>query len=246
MNSFKTKYGSLLAIVGGLAFCLMPARATPLGHLDVANCGAGGVTVGGITIDWTQPVGGGNGCIQTGAGTNVTFGTSSTLTAGVAGTILDLTAGVLPVANFMTFTGATGLHFDLGGLGPGSSNTTCTGLTLGNSCSAFAGSPFILTLTGTTATTVTLSAFGTAADGVGPASNWSGGFTTQIANMTPAQIQAAIAAGGSVSSTYSGDFDATLSSVTTPEPGSAGLLALGMGLLAFGFMGRRSKSKSSL
>ena len=223
-------------IIGFASFLLMtaPMQATPVGTLSLANCSGGGVIVTATTIDWTLPVGGGNGCIQTGVLTNVSYGSGSNLGAGVQGTIIDLTGG-LPVANFLTFAGAPGLHFDLLQLGPSVSNTNCAALTLGQSCSAVVGSPFLLTLSSLTSSTVSLQAAGTAGDSVSSSSIWSGGFTTQIANMTPAQIQAAISTpGGSVASTYSGDFRVTIVGgvSTVPEPGTAMLFGTGILLIS--------------
>ena len=221
-------------IIGIASFLLIaaPTQATPVGTLSLANCSGGGVVVTATTIDWTLPVGGGNGCIQTGVGTNVNYGAGSNLGAGVTGNILDLT-GSLP-ANFITFISAPGLHFDLLQLGPSTSNTNCAALTLGNSCSAVAGSPFLLTLSSLTSSTVSLQASGTAGDSVSSNSIWSGGFTTQIAGMTPAQIQSVIAAGGSVASTYSGDFRVTIIGGVTiiPEPGTAVLFGMGICLIS--------------
>ena len=223
-------------IIGIAGFLLMASstQATPVGTLTLANCSGGGVIVSATTIDWTLPVGGGNGCVQTGVLTNVTYGAGSILGTGVQGSILDLTAGTFP-ANFITFASAPGLHFDLLQLGPASSNTNCAALMIGDSCSAVAGSPFLLTRSSTAGTTVSLQALGTAGDSVSSSSIWQGGFTTQIADKTPAQIQAAIAVpGGTVSSTYSGDFRVTIvgGAIITPEPGTALLMGMGVFLIA--------------
>jgi hypothetical protein len=103
-------------------------------------------------------------------------------------------------------------------------------LTDGASCSIFAGSPIILTKFGI-ASGVTLSVAGVVRDSTGT-SNWSGLFTTQLPDMTPAQVQALFASNpqASVSSTYSAAFVATV--VPTPEPASLGLLSLGLVTLA--------------
>lgn len=64
-------------------------------------------------------------------------------------------------------------------------------------------------------------------DGSATNSVWMGTFTTQIAGLTPAQIQAIVLGGGSVSSTYSGSFSVNIAP-QVPEP--ATMLLLGTGL----------------
>jgi len=208
--------------------------ATVIGHLDLANCSGGGVTVTATTIDWL-PAGGGTGCVVTGTNTAITYNGGS-LGTGVTGTILDLPAGPLPTANFMTFAGNPGLTFSLDSLGPAPANTNCASLSVFQSCSVFAGSPFALTLNPGGSTTVSLIAMGTASDGTVPTSMWSGGFTTQISNKTPGQIQSIIVGGGSITSTHSGDFSITVNSLV-PEP--ATMMLIGTGLIAIGFVRRR-------
>ena len=234
--------GVLVAMAVAAFFSFTPAAsASVIGHLDLTNCSGGGVVVTATTIDWTPPVGPPGGCTVTGTNTNVTF-SGGTLGPGQTGTILDLNAmtTTFPLANFITFTSAPGLHFDLSSLGPGPASTACsTTLNPNNpSCAAVTGSPFVLTPT-STGTAVALTAMGTVGDGSGVASNWMGAFTTQIAGVTPAQIQAAILSGGSERSTYSGDFNISTVS-TVPEPATSALL-LG-GLMAVAAFARRRKA----
>jgi hypothetical protein len=209
-------------VLAASLFSITPASAAVIGHLDVANCGGGGVTVNATTIDFTLPAGGGFGCIVTGTGTNVSY-SGGTLLPGVTGSILDLVAGGGIVLDFMTFVGNPNLHFDLTALGPGVINTACAAVLDPNlpSCSVVAGSPFILAPT-STGTSITLSASGIARDGSVPTSTFIGAFTTQIAGVTPASIAATIGGGGSVSSTNSGDFTITLSP-TVPEPSTVSI-----------------------
>ncbi len=213
------------------------AMATAIGSLDVANCSGGGVTVSATSITWS-PAGtvSGTGCIDTGLGTSVTY-SGGTLGPGVAGNIMNLTAGGGSVDSFMTFSGTT-LDFVLTGLGPGSINTACGSLSsAGQSCSVIAGSPFLLTYISSGVTAVSLSAFGTITDN-GITSNWFGSFTTQL-NMTAGAIQTTELDGGSISSTESGQFTVT----AVPEPASVSMFALGgLALLGVRFRSRKSLS----
>ena len=206
------------------------ASGAVIGTLRITS-DPGDVIVSLTSLDFTPPVGGGDGTFTVGAGTNLTYGDGTALTVGSTGTVRDLNAGdPFPIMNFLTFSAAPGLVFDLTGLGPGPANTVCSATLNQNSpaCSVFAGSPFILQAT-STGTAVTLSAIGTANDGSGLSSTFIGQFTTQITGRTPAQIQANILSGGIERSTYSGEFVAT----PIPEPGAATLFLLGGGLLAF-------------
>ena len=225
---------AMLAAVTCFVF-VKPASANVIGSLDVANCAGGGVSFSELSISWL-PTGSqaGTGCIDTGAGTNLTY-SGGTLGTGVVGDIMNLTAGGGSVDQFMTFQGTT-LDFVLTGLGPGSANTNCAGLTIGQSCSASAGSPFVLTNLGAI-TLVSFTANGTIDDG-GVTGLWSGGFTTQ-ALATTAAIQSTLLAGGTVSSTYSGQFDVT-SSPSVTEPSTISMLVAGAGLLLFGLKPRRA------
>ncbi len=224
----------LIALATASLAALIPtASAAVVGHLDTANCAGGGVIVTLTTIDWTLPVGGGFGCIQTGQNTNITY-TTGTLGPSTPGQILDLVAGPpATIPDFMTFSGNPNLHFDLTQLGPGVTNTSCATVLNPNlpACSVVANSPFILAPT-STGTSVSLSAMGIARDLSGPNASWSGAFTTQIAGQTPAQIQSTIVGGGSVSSTHSGDFVVTV----VPEPSTLTMLFAGAVAV---FLGKR-------
>jgi len=212
---------------GVVLICLVsgaPVFADATGSFNVANCAGGGVSLSETSITW-QPSGtlAGTGCINTGTGTSLTY-SGGLLGPGATGNIQNVTAGTLPIDQFMTFQGTT-LDFVLTFLGPGSSNTNCSSLSFGQSCSIVAGSPFVLTDLGST-TIIGFSAGGTITDG--GTSDWSGAFSTQTTG-TALQIQNAILGGGTVTSTQSGQFsvqDVTL--IPAPEPSSLLLLAFGL------------------
>jgi len=221
----------------GLAFLFLvtDASGAVIGHLDIANCTGGGVTVSGSFIDFlpgNSVESPGTGCVQTGSGTNVSFGAGSTLGPGIQGAILDLVFNPAnpPVPGFMTFTG---LDFTLTSIGPGVTNAVCAAVLDPNlpSCSVGGNTPFILT-PNSTGTSITLSAIGTVSDGSSPPSNFIGAFTTQIAGQTPLSINNTILAGGSVTSTNSGDFEITTTGVI-PEPSTISMAVLGGLLVAF-------------
>jgi hypothetical protein len=239
------KYRNVLrALVLGLALLALAtlpqsASASVMGHLVVGTCGAGDVAVTATSINWTPDVSGFVSCLLVSGGTNVTSVGDGNLIAppvfaGTA-TINDLTVPTSGgEAGFMSFVGSgVNMHFDLTGLGPGSGVLCTSGMANGDSCSAFAGSPFLLTKNGTS-TSVSLHANGTIADTVGPLSFWSGAFTTQINNESPLQIEAIINSGGTIRSSFSGEFD-----VTVPEPVS--LLLIGGGLMALAVIKRRKR-----
>jgi hypothetical protein len=213
------------------------ASAYVIGHLSVANCLGGGVSVSATTIDWLT--GSPMACLQVGALTNITSVGDGTLTpTSPNGTINDIPPG--PVTGFMSFVSASpfiNLHFDLagvGGFGPGVGTNCTTNPGLGNSCSVGGTSPFILTQTGT-GTTVTLLAHGTITDVGGQVSNWNGAYTTQLNGLLPATIQSMIISGASITSTFSGEFD-----VVAPEPGTMAMI--GLGLIAVASFSRRKKN----
>jgi len=239
---FKGRLGTLLLGATGLILMSVAATATPLaGSLDIANCAGDGVIVTATTIAWLPGTSSSSGCIQTGSGTDVTYA-GGILGAGTQGSILGL-SGSLPVSNFMSFSGASGLSFTLTGLGPGDANTNCAGLTVGQTCSVASMSPFILVDLGS-GTGVLLSASGTVTDGTST-NTWSGSFSESISGLTPQQIASAILGGGSISgTTYQGDFTLAIGS-TTPEPATWALSMLGLGLVGIGMARRKSAIKAS-
>jgi hypothetical protein len=200
------------------------ASAAVLGNLNIANTVGGGLTITSNSVDFLQPVGGGNGAMGSGAGSSVSY-TSGTLLSNSNGTIKDISGGG-PIVDFMTFATDPNLHFDLTSVGPGVANTAAVNVLDPNTApsSPSVGSPFILqsTFTGTTLTFVVA---GIARDLSSPDSAWTGVFTTQLAGVTPFQVQQALLDTGSFTSTYSASINA---SGAVPEPGSIALLLAGV------------------
>jgi hypothetical protein len=222
-----------------LAFVAFVSSASA-GSLSTANCPGQGVIVTANTIDWTDPVGPTDGCIATGIGTNVDYGTG-VLGPAVFGRILDLPAGGPPILGFMTFPapGAVpaSIFFDLSLLGPGLTDTNCDAGVVGATCSAFAGSPFILTRTGSGtaadpfSSSVALNAQGDIRANGTTIGTWSGLFTTNLPGRDPNVVIANINANGSESSTHAGAFITT--SAVVPEPGTITMSLIGGLLVAF-------------
>jgi hypothetical protein len=215
------------------------AAATPMGLLNI-DSGFGTITETLQAITWqTHP----NAFVVAG-GTTLTSAAGNPA-IGSSGDLRDLFfAAGLPVPNFLTFNTVAGLGFDLLSIGPGSANTNCAGLAIGQSCSIFLGSPFILTLT-SSGTSESFSVGGVAHDGTLPNFNYSGIFTTQFVNETPAQIQALFGCHtgdtspaqctnqtASISGSHSGNFGLTPPSAV-PEPDTLSLMLI-LGLAAGG------------
>jgi hypothetical protein len=220
-----------MAAVAVMAALAPAASATPVGVLSIDSGGAG-ITFGLASIDFL-PAAGGDGDFTVGFGTTLTTA-SGNPSPGDPGVIQDVVLAGLPVVNFLTFLANPALAFDLNTLGPGSANTVCAGLAVGDSCSPVAGSPYGLTNLGA-GTLVSFAGAGVARDATTP-SDWTGVFTTQIAGTSPAAIQALFL--GNPQATLTSTWSAELSVTAIPEPA-----ALGFGAWFLLAVGRRARRR---
>lgn len=232
------------------------ALASPIGYLGIGSSGVVDATLTSILftpdVSATCPASFNGGVCngEVNSGTTLTF----------AGGPLSVTEGILinggfpvgtpPPANaqffnpFLQFAAHPNLTYTLQGVSPGSSNTNCAGLASGQSCSILENgtpSPVVLTANGAGGAIVNISLFGTASDGVGLSSNWTGLFSATIPNMTPLQIEQYFCGADAVCSaseiansptlevrSTSGSFFAT----AVPEPSTTVMLGAGLVLLS--------------
>jgi hypothetical protein len=229
-----------------LSLTAQPSFATVAGELLTG--GTGTLTWSETSLQFTPNDHGFS--AEVAAGTNLTFAGCASGTLGTPGCLsqgegLDVNGGAAinslgPIADFLTFASHPSLVYSLGGYDAGSSNTSCATLTVGQSCSILAGSPVVLTLESGNKTDAELGVFGTVMDGVGPSTNWTGAFTATV-NKTPAQIQALLLGGHSITHTHSGDFTVASSS-DTPEPRLISMAALAAFLFMIALRRRRQNA----
>jgi hypothetical protein len=231
---------------GLLLLTAQPSFATVSGELLTGGNGTLTVSATSLTFSPNDTTGFST---EVATGTDLTFAGCASGTLGTAGCLkqgegVDINGGAAitslgPITDFLTFATTPSLVYSLTSYEPGLSNTDCAALTVGESCSVFAGSPVVLTLESGGKTLAELGVDGTVTDGSGPAATWSGLFSATINRETPAELQTIVLAGGSVTHTHSGDFTVTS---MTPEPRSISLALLGVLFVAFAIQRRRKEA----
>jgi hypothetical protein len=243
-------------VVAGSALALglfaLPASAAPItGVLNIL----GSATVTVDTIDWA-PDGGATGIFVLSADSESYFDGIEVPFPLNTGESLDLPAGPFPVANFLSnFTTPNPEYddlsftlegFDIPLIGVcGTADASPSGILgdeTGETCVAFPGSPFQLTVGSDPATTdVSFNVFGSFVDLTygddGSLNDAIGIYTTNISDMNPLQIQSTILGGGAIEASYSAEFNAK--AVVVPEPVSLSLTGLGLAAVAYRLRRRR-------
>jgi hypothetical protein len=246
------------------------ASASPIGFLGIGSSGFVQATL--TSLNWTPDASAIGVCPGAPCNGNVNSATTlsfvgAAIPPGTPNTLLT-TEGVLinngfpfgapppPTAGlfnpFLQFALHPTLSYTLTGVDAGSPNTDCAAVTTtGQSCSILVAgtpSPVLLTKKGTS-TDVGINMFGFATDEAG-SSNWTGGFSATIPNITPEQILLALCPSGTCTAadveaarvltvrSVSGSFFA--SAVIVPEPGTIALFLAGFGFLAVGMFRRKS------
>lgn len=263
------KISYLFTFFAVLIACTSIASATIIGDLKTGSGGTVTVSLTSLTFntDTSSSPPGPPWNAEVASGTDITFagcpsgvlGTAGCLDSGAFGpneaiqVSSPLTSSTpLPIADFLTFAGNGVTHaslvYSLTAIGPGSSNTNCQGLTIGESCSVFAGAPLVLTDTAS-GTEANLSVSGIASDGTSSVA-YVGEFQSPISGMTPGQIQlffcpsgtctpADFSSGQSITRSQSGDFVANV----VPEPQTTALVLGGL-LILLGRVGMRRYNRS--
>jgi len=220
-----------------------PSFATVLPVLNIGSDGS--ITVTPTSIAFNQD----DTSITPNSSAEVATGTTLTYSGGalMPGQPININDGAaimpssLPLANFLTFPDEPGLSVTLDSFSPGSSNTDCSSLVVGGSCSPSLGggfvSPIILTAT-STGTGALLSYTGTEIDSGTTVGTVAGNFSATITGTTPEQVATT---NPFTQTSYSGTVTVTPMSAV-PEPRDISLVVLA-GLL-MGLVLKRRKSEA--
>jgi len=239
-------------------FLVTAASASVIGNLDIGSGGMVTVTITSATFspDPTSVPAGPPWNAEVAVGTSLAFNGGPLATGEGVDINSPLTTASIGENDFLTFASHANLVYSLTGVGPGSSDTNCAAVTsIGQSCSVFAGSPIVLTLTGngTSASFIVTGAVSdTGTGGLATGSSYTGTFSEPLVkplpngkSPTPANIQAFFCPGGvcdpskSISTPFSGTFFAT----TVPEPQTTALVLGGL-LVLLGKVGMRRLNRS--
>ena len=246
-----SRFNFVAALAIPALFSISIASASVVGGFATDGTG----TNANITITLTSISFGPNPNLQVTA-SSLTYGAGVSLAVGTLGDIANATPASLPLNDFMTFSG-TPLDFTLIGVGPGSSNTDCAGLSNFGTCSIPLGggiiSPIVLELMNGD-TVASLTVFGTVTDGTGILSAWSGTLSATLTQPlsaytnpaspneapTPGNIEAYFAANptGSITTSHGDTFTASV----LPEPASWSLMLGGLLTGVGALLRKRSKA----
>jgi hypothetical protein len=199
----------IVGLLGALAFLGNTAHGATQ---DILGIGSTSLSLSSTSIDFFSV-----------AGPNaVDLGTSSGAfgTAGNTATMQNIVFSGGAVSNFINIPALPQAQFTLTAVGPGSPNTVCSGLAAGGSCSAFAGSPFVLTQT-SAGTGISFSTVGTVKDSSGNTTTFTATFSTEVVGQTPSALQTALIAGNTISSPFA-------ASINVPSGTFAGTLNVGL------------------
>ncbi len=230
---------SLAGGVGLMVLAAAPSFATVLPIVNIGSDGSITVTLTSITFNQDDTNVTPSASAEVATGTTLTY-SGSALLPGQPISINDGAAimpSSLPLADFLTFPDEPGLSVTLYSFGPGSSNTDCSGLGIGDSCSPSLGgglvSLIILTAT-STGTGALLSYTGTELDNGTEVGSVAGNFSATITGSTPEDLATTTPF---TQTSYSGTLTVTPWS-TVPEPRDISLVVLA-GLLMGLFLKRR-------
>lgn len=228
---FSRVYLPLALAIAFMASAGTTQAAPIMGTFDIT----GSVTVSGTSLDFGSN-GAADGLFSITGATGYFSGYSAGLANAGDNRDLSVPPGVANVTHFVDFLlgPRSGFFIDMTFLAPGGGPACPPGAPVGASCTV-AGSPLLITRSGTNPnnTTVTMSFTGTATNGA-DSGIASGLFTAQFLGQSPEQLLATINAGGTISTSYS----ATLG-VGVPEPASVTTAVFGLGLMGFGVWRRR-------
>ena len=229
--------------LGLMVLAAAPSFATVIPTLNMGSDGSITVTPMSITFNQDDRNVTPNSSAEVATGTTLTY-SGAELMPGQPININDgapITPGSFPLVNFLTFPDQSGLSVTLDSFGPGSSNTDCSAVAVGSSCSPSLGggvvSPIILTAT-STGTGALLSFTGTEVENGTTVGTVAGNFSATITGSTPEDVATT---NPFTQTSYSGTLTVTPMSAV-PEPRDISLVVLA-GLL-MGLVLKRRKSEA--